>query len=110
MQTHPPTARRLTGAALVSLAALAPAPPVADLVGSFRPAVPPEERHGLQAEYYKARRFRPADRALERLDPEVNFNFGTASPAPGKIEAHEFSARWQGSVVAPETGEYEFIV
>src|SRR2546421_421916 len=107
MHTHPPTPRPPTRAAPPRPAAPAPAPPapprgvalparparqsrtaVADRVGSFRPAAPPEERHGLQAEYYKARRFRPADRALERLDPDVNFNFGTASPAPGKIEAH----------------------
>lgn len=83
---------------------------VADLVGSFRPAAKWDDRRGLSAEYYKGRRFRPADKVLERLDPTIAFDFGTASPAPGQIEPHEFSIRWDGSVFAPATGYYEFIV
>ncbi|HET6576019.1 MAG TPA: DUF1592 domain-containing protein, partial [Fimbriiglobus sp.] len=83
---------------------------VADLVGTFRPAVRPDERRGLHAEYFKTRRFRPGDRELERIDPEVNFDFGTDSPAKDKLDAHEFSIRWEGSLLAPETGDYEFTV
>ena len=40
----------------------------------------------------------------------MQFDFGDGSPDPDKIEAHEFSIRWEGSVLAPETGEYEFVV
>src|SRR5262249_43481229 len=83
---------------------------VADLIGTFRAPGKWEGEGGLKAEYYKSRRFRTSDRVLSRVDPEVNFDFGTAAPIPEKIEPHEFSIRWEGSVRAPESGEYEFIV
>jgi hypothetical protein len=40
----------------------------------------------------------------------IDFDFGTNSPAPCEGEAEEFSVRWQGSVLASETGDYEFIL
>lgn len=83
---------------------------VADLVGSFRTAGQWDDKRGLRGEYFKSRRFRENDRVLDRTDPEVRFDFGEAGPDPEKFEAHEFSIRWGGSVLAPETGEYEFIV
>lgn len=84
---------------------------VSDVVAAFRPAADaPDDRRGLTAEYYKARRFTRQNRVLERLDPQVNFDFGRESPVPGKIEPHEFSVRWSGSIVAPDTGVYEFVV
>jgi hypothetical protein len=82
---------------------------VADLIGGFRGAGTWGDRRGLKAEYFNSRRLRPSDRALERIDPEVKFDFGIASP-DGAIDPHEFSIRWEGSVLAPETGEYQFIV
>lgn len=81
---------------------------VADLIGGFRGPVRWDQQRGLRAEYYKGRNFR--DRVLERIDPEVSFDFGTESPVPEKTEAHEFSVRWNGSLLAPETGDYEFVV
>ena len=33
-----------------------------------------------------------------------------ASPDPEKMGADEFTVRWEGSVIAEETGIYEFIV
>lgn len=83
---------------------------VADLIGSFRAPGRWDEERGLRAEYFKSRRFRTGDRVIERRDPEVNFDFGESSPDSEKIEPQEFSIRWEGSVLAPETGEYEFIV
>src|SRR5581483_5320 len=43
------------------------------------------------------------------------FDFGTAGPdlpedAKEKFDPHQFSIRWEGSVLAPETGSYEFVV
>jgi len=81
---------------------------VADLIGSFRYVARLDERRGLRAEYYKGRNFR--DRVLERIDGEVHFDFGTDTPVPEKTEPHEFSIRWTGSLIAPETGSYEFVV
>jgi hypothetical protein len=104
---------------------------VSDLVGSFRktgkektltPALSQRERgkgsasshseikQGLKAEYYKGRRIRPDDKVEERVDELVNFDFGTLSPLPGQTEDYEFSIHWEGSVFAPDTGEYEFVV
>jgi cytochrome c553 len=83
---------------------------VADLIGSFRDVGKWNDQRGLRGEYFKSRRFRDDDRVLDRTDAGVDFDFGTASPAGEKLDPHEFSIRWMGSVLAPETGEYEFAV
>jgi Protein of unknown function (DUF1592)/Protein of unknown function (DUF1588)/PA14 domain/Protein of unknown function (DUF1595)/Cytochrome C oxidase, cbb3-type, subunit III len=149
---------------------------VADLIGSFREKASREEKHGLQAEYFKTKQFRRDQRVIERIDPMVRFNFGASKPEgypptpmpkeeekkppaaakpveePKKDEKKaderekdktpeekekereqrrkerekqkeiekkkeeqrqklkEFSIRWQGSVFAPESGDYEVIV
>lgn len=81
-----------------------------DLIGSFRQPSRWEEPGGLRGEYYKGRRTRGGDRAIDRIDPVVQFDFGVDSPSPEKMEAHEFSIRWEGSLLAPESGLYEFVV
>jgi cytochrome c553 len=84
---------------------------VAELIGSFRqPPAAWGKQRGLRAEYFKGRNFNRNSRVLERIDPQVRFDFGTDPPVPEKIEPHEFLIRWNGSVLAPETGEYEFVV
>ena len=83
---------------------------IADLAASFTGQGNWDDRRGLDAEYYKGRRQRRENRVIERVDPTVNFDFGVKSPDAEKIESHEFSIQWEGSVFAPETGEYEFIV
>lgn len=82
---------------------------VADLVGSFRPAPKLDEKRGLKAEYFDSRNFRGDKRVIDRTDPEVRFDFKDKSPGE-KVGAHEFAIRWTGSVLADETGVYEFIV
>jgi cytochrome c553 len=82
----------------------------ADLIGAFRNSTSRDDRRGLKGEYFKSRRFRPDDRALERIDGQVRFDFGVAGPDPMKFEADQFSIRWTGSLLAPETGEYEFVI
>jgi hypothetical protein len=83
---------------------------VADLVGGFRSPGNWDDKRGLHGEYFKSRRYRQSDRAIDRVDPEVRFDFGEESPDPEKMDAAQFSIRWEGSVLAPETGDYEFIV
>jgi hypothetical protein len=83
---------------------------VADLVGSFRRQPAPDSRHGLKAEYYRNRRFLNGDLAVERVDPQVAFDFGSESPVPGKIAPESFSIRWTGSLLVEQTGEYEFVI
>ena len=82
---------------------------VLDLVGSFRPPGKWTDERGLRGEYYKSRRAGGRDREIDRIDPNVQFDFGEAGPSD-KFDANEFSIRWEGSVLAPETGDYEFVV
>ncbi|MDQ3332379.1 MAG: DUF1592 domain-containing protein, partial [Planctomycetota bacterium] len=82
---------------------------VADLAASFTGRGEWDDRRGLQAEYYKGRRTRRDNRVIERVDPVVSFDFGVKSPDE-QLEPHEFAIQWEGSLFAPETGEYEFVV
>lgn len=82
---------------------------VTDLVGSFRPAAKPDDRHGLRGQYYKGR-LGGGKGLVDRIDPEIRFDFGQAAPVPQVDDPYQFSMRWEGSVLAPDTGEYEFIV
>lgn len=83
---------------------------VADLIGSFRGTGRIEPQEGLRGEYFKSRRIGGRERAIERIDPVVAFDFKDKSPDDEKMEPHEFSIRWEGAVTAPDSGEYEFIV
>ena len=83
---------------------------IADLLGSFGSTGEWNDERGLEGEYYKNRRRRRSERQIERRDPQIDFQFGESSPDPETIEVEEFAIQWEGSVLAPETGEYEFIV
>lgn len=83
---------------------------VSDLIGSFRSGMEWGAERGLRAEYFKSRKFQRGERVLERVDPIVQFDFGESSPDAEKIDPKEFGMRWQGSLLAPETGDYEFLV
>jgi mono/diheme cytochrome c family protein len=84
---------------------------VTDLIGTFGGNFTPNvAEHGLKAEYFKAKRFQQDDRVMERTDAQVNFDFGTGGPSGGEFNPHQFSIRWNGSVVAADTGVYEFVV
>jgi cytochrome c553 len=83
---------------------------LADLIGSFRPSAPPESRAGLKGTYFKARRMSDSEKVLERIDPSIHFDFGTAIPAPGGFDPYQFSIRWSGGLLAPDSGEYEIVV
>jgi len=82
----------------------------ADLIETFRTPARWDKQRGLRGEYFKSRQYRNNDRIMERTDPTVHFDFGTDGPDPKKFDANQFSIRWTGSVLAPDTGTYEFIV
>jgi len=83
---------------------------VTDLLASFRGgATNLNDERGLKAEYYKARRFRRDGRVLERIDPNIDFQFGDKAPHD-ELDPAEFSIRWEGSLIAPETADYEFVI
>ena len=82
---------------------------VADIVGHFRGnSTKFDDKGGLKGEYFKDRGH--GKRLIERIDPEVKFDFGTNAPAEKDFDAKEFSIRWSGSILAPETGDYTFVV
>ncbi len=82
---------------------------VSDVVASFSGSSEWGDERGLEADYYNDKRPRRDQTKIERTDAVVDFDFGEASPHE-EIGVEEFSIRWQGSVLAEETGEYEFIV
>ncbi len=112
---------------------------IADLLGSFQQTPGHwDQQRGLKAEYSsRGRRRRNSNggsSSLNRVDPEIHLDFGTGSPIPEQNAlkdiakswqrfpvllvplsafsgfSQEFRANWQGSLLAPETGEYEFLV
>lgn len=79
---------------------------LADLVGSFRPPNAWSGERGLRGEYFDARE--PRGRTLlARTDARVEFRFGPSSAGLESVATKGFAARWSGSLIAPETGEYE---
>ena len=105
---------------------------VADLIGSFGNLPPPGEGRGLAGKYYDSDGMnKKSKKRLERVDREIDFDFDEVSPTddpyvpqePGeaeirranasvdpaeKMKRDQFSIEWQGSLIAPETGVYEF--
>ncbi len=61
---------------------------------------------GLAANYFNNTGL-SGNAALSRVDPAVNFNWGSASPGSG-VNVDNFSARWTGQVQAVATGATTF--
>jgi len=89
---------------------------VADLVKSFgeSDAALGSER-GLRGNYQPRGALRN-QQSFERVDRQVDFDFGTRHPF-GVVTidsvhktTNEFSMNWRGSVIADESGEYEFAI
>ena len=83
---------------------------VAELLASLRHPGRWDDRRGLQGNYNAIDKDGNGKRAFERLDEAVKFDFGTSSPDPEKIDPMVFSISWSGSVLARESGDYEFLV
>ncbi len=63
---------------------------------------------GLKAEYFANADF-SGEPALVRADPQIQFDWNAASPAPG-IPMQTFSVRWSGALTPPGPGEYTFSI
>lgn len=102
---------------------------LADLVGKFRGGfeAAPQGEKGLKGHYSGFAHPKPEEAPVEkpkneeekkerekarfeRIDRHVSFSFGGASPDPEKMIAEEFRVRWEGSILAEDTGMYEFII
>lgn len=81
---------------------------VADLLGSFSGINPPGQPDGLKARYYQSDGMnKKSKQVAERLDLRLDFDFGEGPPVEG-IKPDQFSIAWDGSLIAPATGWYEF--
>jgi hypothetical protein len=71
---------------------------------------------GLRASYYHwSGSYEPlgppdpfANFVLSRMDPWVNFDWGTGSPAPGIVNVDDFACRWIGCIEVPRAGTCTF--
>lgn len=81
-----------------------------DLVGSFRGPMEWDGPKGLQGEYSKSHQhWKKEDRIIERVDPAIQFDFGVNLPESEEV-GHRFYIKWNGGILAPDTGDYEFVV
>jgi hypothetical protein len=88
---------------------------VADLLGSLRGGATATESGGLAGVYRerperdpaKPDRDRPEVTFKKQVDPVIDFDFGAKAPEKGTYAA-QFAINWSGSVLVPDTGEYEF--
>ena len=110
---------------------------VADLIGRFqggfdRPfgksSANPAATHGLKGRYSgrfpvligpilkprgdaeRAERNKKERTSYEQTDTVIAFHFGAESPDVNRLRPDDFTTRWDGSIFAPETGMYEFIL
>jgi hypothetical protein len=96
---------------------------VADLVNSFSDPLWYSPDRGLNANYFAARHWTEPRRLAKQRDPNIDFVDGVPHFDPtDKYEQLEpfkkkdnnmndgFSVYWQGAILAPETGQYEFTV
>ncbi len=60
---------------------------------------------GLQGEYFNNSNLLSPS-VLTRIDTNVDFDWSSGSPAPGVVNADNFSVRWTGKLVPQETGQY----
>ncbi|MCR5887422.1 PA14 domain-containing protein [Hymenobacter sp. J193] len=60
---------------------------------------------GLKGTYYRGMNFE--EKVFTRTDRQIDFDWEHIPPRPD-MPTEEFSVRWQGWLLAPVTGEYEF--
>ena len=81
---------------------------IADLIKHFTGKdAPATDGSGLQGAYFDSRNNRRSDALFERVDPEVNFEFGSVNPDWALGTTNGFSIQWRGSLLADETGEHD---
>ena len=69
----------------------------------------PDGKPGLVVQYFEGLDFdKPAGRAIDEKVEHRWPGAPLANPPPGLSGVENFSARWEGTIAAPEAGEYEF--
>ena len=81
---------------------------ITDIFQNFLGRPEPRQDRGVKATYFDARNFgKPV--GTEIVD-SIDYDFDEALPFDKLTKKEEFSVRWEGSVLAEESGVYEFIV
>jgi len=62
-------------------------------------------RQGLKGEYFRGKEL-DGNPAFTRIDDKIDFSWGWAAPCQ-EVNRGDYSVRWTGQVVPPETGEYK---
>jgi fibronectin type 3 domain-containing protein len=94
-----------TGGAVMKLLWQRPGQTTFAVIPQSQLYTPPAAGNGLRATYFANMDL--TGTTVSRIDPTVNFNWGSGAPASG-IGADQFSARWTGQVLAVESGAYIF--
>ena len=68
-------------------------------------------KRGLDAKYFASRSLGVGKTAVEKVEGQIDFDFGDEAPYPDVLKDKEqFSASFEGGLIVNETGVYEFIV
>lgn len=67
---------------------------------------PLRSRNGLVGQYWNNNNF-TGDPAVTRVDQNIDVTWDTGAPAAG-VNADNFTVRWKGHFIAPQTGAYQF--
>lgn len=81
---------------------------IAEATKSLQKAIERQKQKERQEEEEKEKKRKRAQ--FERLEARVAFHFNQDSPDNSKLISSEFNNRWDGCVIANETGIYEFTV
>lgn len=46
--------------------------------------------------------------SIERIDPQINFDFGNGQNVPFGVSVNNFSVRWEGEIQSPTDGNFTF--
>ena len=79
--------------------------PTQPSTGDPTPTPPNGNGNGLQATYFNNMDF--SGSSISRIDPVIDFSWGGGAPDP-QIGNDTYSARWEGSIEAPSSGNYTF--
>lgn len=82
---------------------------LSDLYAEIDGIAKPTGGRGIKGIYFDGSRWKNENKKLERVDPVIDFDFGTDSPYEG-IKATDFYIYWEGSLKADVSGQYEIII
>ncbi|MEQ1906511.1 MAG: PA14 domain-containing protein, partial [Pirellulaceae bacterium] len=83
---------------------------IASIFDEFLGHSEPVAERGLRARYFNSRGFDNDKKVEERIDATIDVDWQQAGPLGDKTDPNEFCVQWEGSVFAPTSGVYRFIV